>query len=101
MSVSDAEGGQVLACCHAGCGQREVIAALKQLGIELGSRGDLGILVLNSGRLRIGSQSSPREPAIQFHGDLVDDIGRASKTEVKPDPRPFFDDDINDVGRGP
>ena len=39
LSVSDAEDGRVLAYCHAGCGQREVIAALDQLGIELGSGG--------------------------------------------------------------
>ena len=33
LSISDGDGGRVLVHCHAGCGQRQVIAALKARGL--------------------------------------------------------------------
>jgi hypothetical protein len=41
LSIRDAEDGKVLVHCHAGCGQKQVIAALKTRGIwkEIGRRG--------------------------------------------------------------
>jgi hypothetical protein len=33
LSITDAKGGKVLVHCHAGCDQREVIAALRSLGV--------------------------------------------------------------------
>jgi putative DNA primase/helicase len=32
LSIMDAKGGKVLVCCHAGCDQRDVIAALRSRG---------------------------------------------------------------------
>ena len=33
LSITDAKGGKVLVRCHAGCDQRDVIAALRSRGI--------------------------------------------------------------------
>jgi hypothetical protein len=63
--------------------------------------GDTGDRPQQPRRPRRPDYRTQREHVIQFHGDVVHDIDRAPKTEVEPDPRPFFDDDINDVGRGP
>src|SRR5262249_8117917 len=40
LSIKDADGGKILVCCHAGCDQQEVIAALRARGIwdETGRR---------------------------------------------------------------
>jgi putative DNA primase/helicase len=37
LSIKDGGGGRVLVRCHAGCGQQQVIAALKSRGIWLGA----------------------------------------------------------------
>jgi putative DNA primase/helicase len=33
LSIDDAKNGKVLVCCHAGCDQRDVIAALQWRGL--------------------------------------------------------------------
>ena len=33
LSITNAKGGKVLVCCHAGCDQRDVIAALSERGL--------------------------------------------------------------------
>ena len=33
LSVTDAADGKVLVCCHAGCAQRDVVAALRSRGL--------------------------------------------------------------------
>jgi putative DNA primase/helicase len=45
LSLKDADGGKVLLCCHAGCDQQKVIAALKARGIWLGSGRRRGMII--------------------------------------------------------
>jgi putative DNA primase/helicase len=43
LSINDGDGGRVLVHCHAGCGQQQIIEALRSRGIWLGSNRPHGV----------------------------------------------------------
>ncbi len=103
LSIADTEDGRVLVHCHAGCGQREVIAALKAKNLWPGwaDRKQRPSVVVDIGELRSeakkkfpGSDANSGSPSrsrrqIAATYDYLDENGVLLFQTVRYDPKDF------------
>ncbi len=97
LSIADAKGGKVLVRCHAGCDQRDVIAALRSRGAwnadghrqtqplrqddrQCSAKSDLGDMKRTEAALAIWRASQPAD------GTLVETYLRSRGLKVSPPP---------------